>query len=77
MVLMGPVEWPWYNDKPGGMNTDTRKTRGFIENFKQFFKIFFIGSPTASGTQNPAIQWKPAPSRTPAHLNTMQPPLPW
>ena len=67
MVPMGLVEWLRYNDKPRVMNTDTRKTRGFIENFQQYFKKFIKGSPTASGTQNPAIQWKPAPSRTQTH----------
>ena len=41
---MGPVEWLRYNDNPRVMNTDTRKTRGFIENFQQYFKKFIKGS---------------------------------
>ena len=63
MVPMGPVEWLRYKDKPRGVHTDVSKVRDFLSIFLNFFK----GSPTASGTQNPAIQWKPVPSRTQAH----------
>ena len=44
--------------------------KGFYKFFSSIFKIFFKGSPTASGTQNPAIQWKPALLQNPSPLST-------
>ena len=61
---MGPVEWLRYNDNPRVMNTDTRKTRGFIENFQQYFKKFI---------KVPYCLWYPKPCHS-VETSTLQDP---
>ena len=75
----GPVVWLRCHGIPRRKNTgDSLLWR--VRNFKEItgvlvkiystFLNFFKCSPTASGTQNPAIQWKPALLQGPSSLST-------